>query len=82
MQEERYRNTKYSMNSDIVRLGLWANELQSACKFFPNCDNVRDVLVLYSLSRTIADLDGSGDIKDEHREKAKLLWVNDIENLY
>ena len=81
-QNERYKNTPYFFNADIIRLGAKEELTRAIFKYFPYCDNARDAFILYSLSRTLADLDGNEEIKDDDIQKAKLLWQNDPENIF
>ena len=68
-------------NADIMREGTNREVLEKAFMFFPESENPRDALILYSFALTLADLDDS-PIQPIHTEKARLYRVKDIMSYY
>lgn len=80
IQAERY--SSLALNSSIIRNDLAKKELDVAVGLFPFCDNIRDILMLYSVARTIADLDGRLSVTKEDASLAKMLSYQNIDELF
>lgn len=68
-------------NADLVRDNTNREAFEKAFMLFPESENPRDALSLYSLALTLSDLDDS-EIKPIHVEKARMYRIKDIYNHY